>query len=104
MAQTVKNLAAMQETCVLSLGRGKTDSSILAWRIPWTEEPGGLQSMGQQIDTMDRLTHRHTHTHTHAEVINKSQFITWLGGKSLSRLGLREHESKRIEDRIYKPV
>ena len=49
-------------------------------------------------------TQTHTHTHTHAEVINKSQFITWLGGKSLSRLGLREHESKRIEDRIYKPV
>ena len=71
MAQTVKNLAAMQETCVLTLGREgpleeemATDSSILAWRIPWTEEPGGLQSMGQQIDTRDRLTHTHTHTHT----------------------------------------
>ena len=55
MAQTVKNPPAMQETCVLSLGwedpleRGRaTHSSILAWRIPWTEEPGGLQSMGSQ--------------------------------------------------------
>ena len=55
MAQTVKNLPAMQEIWVLSLGRENplekgmaTHSSILAWRIPWTEEPGGLQSMGSQ--------------------------------------------------------
>ena len=48
MAQTVKNLPAVQKTSVQSLGwedpleRGKaTHSSILAWRIPWTEEPGG---------------------------------------------------------------
>ena len=53
MAQTVKNLAAMQETWVQSLGQEDplekemaTHSSILAWRIPWTEEPGRLQSMG----------------------------------------------------------
>ena len=52
MAQTVKNLSAMQETWVLSLGRENplakgmtTLSSILAWRIPWTEELGGLQSV-----------------------------------------------------------
>ena len=51
----VKNLHAMQETWVHSLGwedpleEGMaTHSSILAWRIPWTEEPGGLQSMGSQ--------------------------------------------------------
>ena len=51
MAQTVKNLPAMQETQVLSLSwkdaleyEMETHSSILAWRIPWTEEPGGLQS------------------------------------------------------------
>ena len=48
----VKNLPAMQETRVRALGREDplekgmaTHSSILAWRIPWTEEPGGLQSM-----------------------------------------------------------
>ena len=53
VAQVVKNLPAMQETRVQSLGwkdpleKGiATYSSILAWRIPWTEEPGGLQSMG----------------------------------------------------------
>ena len=55
VAQLVKNLPAMQETQVQSLGREDpldkgmaTHSSILAWRIPWTEEPGGLQSMGSQ--------------------------------------------------------
>ena len=55
LAQTVKNQLAMQETWVRSLGweddleKGMTThSSILAWRIPWTEEPGGLQSMGSQ--------------------------------------------------------
>ena len=51
----VKYLPAIQETWIRSLGwedpleKGKsTRSSILAWRIPWTEEPGGLQSMGSQ--------------------------------------------------------
>ena len=54
MAQMV-NLSAMQETKVQSLGQEDplekgmvTHSSILAWIIPWTEEPGGLQSMGLQ--------------------------------------------------------
>ena len=53
MAQLVKNLPAMQETQVQSLGEKDpleeemaTHSSILAWRIPWTEEAGGLYSMG----------------------------------------------------------
>ena len=53
--QTVKNLSAVQEIQVQSLGQEDpleegmaTHSSILAWRIPWTEEPGGLQSMGSQ--------------------------------------------------------
>ena len=51
----VKNLPSMQETWARSLGwkdplekENATHSSILAWRIPWTEEPGGLQSMGSQ--------------------------------------------------------
>ena len=55
MAQLVKNLLAMQETRVHPLGQedplGKgmaTHSSILAWRIPWTEEPGRLQPRGSQ--------------------------------------------------------
>ena len=55
MVQLVKNLPARQETQVQSLGqedaleKGEaTHSSILAWRIPWTEEPGGLQPMRSQ--------------------------------------------------------
>ena len=55
MAQTVKRLPAMRETGVLSLGQEDplekemvTHSSTLAWKIPWKEEPGGLQSMGSQ--------------------------------------------------------
>ena len=44
-----------------------THFSILAWEIPWTEEPGRLQSMGSQkeSDTLSNYTHTHTHTHTH---------------------------------------
>ena len=55
MSQTVKNLPAMQETWVQFLGQEDpleegmaTLSSLLAWRIPWTEEPGRLQSTGLQ--------------------------------------------------------
>ena len=55
MAQTIKNLLAMQETRVQSLGQEDllekgmaTYFTILAWRIPWTKEPGKLQSMGSQ--------------------------------------------------------
>ena len=67
VAQTVKNQPAMQETWVWSLDREdplekgmSTYSSILAWRIPWTEEPGKLQSMGSQRVRHDRVT-KHTH-------------------------------------------
>ena len=72
-----KNLPAMQDTWVPSLvlgsipGQGSwedplkkemtADSSILAWRIPWTEEPDGLQSIGLQKVRHDRAT-KHTHT------------------------------------------
>ena len=55
VAQTVKNLPAVWETQVGSLGQEDplekemaTHSSILAWKIPWTEEPSKLQSMGSQ--------------------------------------------------------
>ena len=55
MTQMVKNLPAMQETQVQSLGLDNplekemaTHSSIIAWRIPWTEEPGRLQSVESQ--------------------------------------------------------
>ena len=58
LAQIVKNLPATQESWVQSLGWDDplekdmaTHSSILAWRIPWKEEPGGLQSKGSQNQT-----------------------------------------------------
>ena len=64
MAQKAKNLPAMWETEARSLGQGDplekamvTHSSILAWRIPQTEEPGGLQSTGSQ-----RVGHKRAHS------------------------------------------
>ena len=61
LAQLVKNLPAMQETRVRFQGQGDplekemaTHSSILAWRIPWTEETGRLQSMGSQESDMTK--------------------------------------------------
>ena len=63
MAQMVKNLPGLWETWVRSLGQEDplekgmaTHSSILAWRIPWTEEPAGLQSMGSQSVRHDGAT------------------------------------------------
>ena len=63
MAQTVKKPPAVQEMCIPSLGwedpleKGTAAySSILAWKIPWTEEPGRLQSMeSKESDTTERL-------------------------------------------------
>ena len=67
VAQMVKNLPAMQETQVHSLGQEDplqkemaTHSSILAWEIPWMEEPGELQSMGSQTVEYDSMTNTFT--------------------------------------------
>ena len=71
----VKNLPAMQETWVGSLGWEDTleegiatHSNILVWRIPQTEEPGGLQSIGSQkswtqLNQLSMQAHTHTHTY-----------------------------------------
>ena len=67
MAQKVKNLSAMQDTWVWSLGREEplgakemaTHSSIFAWRIPWMKQPGRLQSMGWQRVVHDWATSLH---------------------------------------------
>ena len=86
VAQRLKGLPAMQETWVRSLGQEDllekemaTHSSILAWRIPWTEEPGGLQSMGSQ-----RV--RHNFTFTFCVIIK--------GGQCWSRTSWSEHRHK----------
>ena len=79
VAQRVKCLPAMWETRVWSLGgedplekEMATHSSILAWRIPWTEEPGGLQFMGsQRSDTTERL-----HISHHMWTISMESAIT----------------------------
>ena len=67
MAQMVRNLPAMWETQVQSQGQEDslekgmaTHSSILAWRIPWTDKPGGLKSMGSQRVRHDRATNTFT--------------------------------------------
>ena len=80
VAQKVKNLPTMQETWVGSLvwedpleeGMA-THCSILAWRIPWTEEPGGLQSTGLQRVRQDKVT-KHTHLQKHL----KSQVLCYV--------------------------
>ena len=76
MAQRVKHLPAMWETWVRSLGpedplekEMTTHSSILAWRIPWMEEPGRLQSTGsKESDTTERL---HFHFHFGASLVTQ---------------------------------
>ena len=80
VAQTVTNPLAMKKTRVQSLGweyslqKGMaTHSSILAWRIPWTEEPGGLQSKESQgPDTIESLS-THTHTRTLTQIWKQGQ-------------------------------
>ena len=87
VAQMVKNPPALQETWLWSvawedpLEEGMaTHSSILTWRMPWTEEPGGLQSMGSQRVRHGWVTkhiypYTHTHTHTHIRVMSPSIHI-----------------------------
>ena len=70
VAQTGKNLPAVQETWVLSLGQEDPlekgmaiHSNILAWEIPWTEEPDGLQSMGSQRVRHDLTAKQQQHSY-----------------------------------------
>ena len=86
VVQIVKNLPAMQEIQGWSLGQEDplqegmaTHSSILAWRIPWTEEPGGLQSMGSQSGTTRRLSLTHS---LYCGII--TYFLSWLYSMNLS--------------------
>ena len=88
----------MQESQVLSLGREdplekemSTHSSILAWEIPWTEEPGGLQSMGLQ-----KVRHDWAHTHQSSECIH----IHWV--KDAHRNILRKIGSNVIFSILWK--
>ena len=76
MAQRLKHLPALRETWVQFLGREDplekelaTHSSVLAWRIPWTKEPGGLQSTGSQ-----RVGHDFTFTFSHPRCLENASF------------------------------
>ena len=80
----VKNLPAMQGTWVWSLDwedplekRMATHSGILAWRIPRTEEPSGLKSLGSQSQTWLSHTHTHTQTHTHTHMFTSKDLTGW---------------------------
>ena len=71
-AQMIKSLPAMQETQVWFLGwedtlakETATHSSVLAWKIPWMEEPGGLQSMGLQSVRHNWATNSQSYLHSH---------------------------------------
>ena len=89
VAQRVKHLPAMQETWVRSLGQEDplekemaTHSSTLAWKIPWTEKPGRLQSMGSQSRTrLSDFTSSHSKTHCSNLVITLTQRrgVLWMG-------------------------
>ena len=77
VAQTVKNLPAMQETQFWSPSREDplekemaTHSSIFAWEILWTEEPGGLQSMGSQELDMTELLNNSNNSIAQGTVLN----------------------------------
>ena len=89
VAQMAKNLPAVQETQVWSLGQGEplekemaTHSSILAWRIPWIEEPGGLQSMGSQRVRHDWVT---KHTPHICCIYNEDFAIVWLNHSEIPK-------------------
>ena len=95
----VKHLPTMQETWVPSLGQKDplekemaTHSSILAWRIPWTEELGGLQSTGRkELDTTERI---HFHFHFISDPrsdLSWRMFCVHLRGKCRKKWALRDH-------------
>ena len=100
MAQTVKNLPAMQDTRVQSLGLENslekviaTHSSVLAWRIPWTEQPGGLQSMGSQRVGYNWITNTHTYTYTHKSQVTLAIHILTLNLRGLNHQRFLFHSS-----------
>ena len=95
VAQMVKNLPAMRETWVQFLDRKDppekrmaTHSSILAWRIPWIEEPGGLQFMGSHRVGHDWMTYILSHTYTY--------FGVWHGEWNFPDQGLNYWITKEV--------
>ena len=101
VAQTAKNLPAMQETWVWSLGQEDplekemaTNFRILAWRIPWTEEPGGLQCMESQRIGHDWATNTFTFIFFPRLTVTK---ILYRGREALVALNKQPANSRRQE-------
>ena len=99
MAQRLKRLPAKRKTWVRSLGQkdplGKemvTHSSTLAWKIPWTEELGGLQSTGCKESDMTEQLHFHFHIYIYIDIYDLRSYIqagpTSLAGQVVLRLYL----------------
>ena len=86
IGSVVNNLPAIQETQVWSLGQEDplekkmgTHSGSLAWEIPWTEEPGGLQSMGsQELETTEWLNHRRHYIPGRPAQMRRDELCVWL--------------------------
>ena len=102
VAQRLKRLPAMRETRVRSLGREDplekemaTHSSTLAWRIPWTEEPGRLQSTGLQRVGHDWVTSLSKWTEM-GEFNSDDHYIYYCGQESLGRNGVALIVNKRV--------
>ena len=109
IAQIVKTLPEMQEIQVWSLGQEdplekgmRTHSSILAWRIPWTEKPGGIQSIGSQSQTRLRnLAYMHTR-HTHVCIIS-NHISTIAGNLACLKSGHMDNQYPFCPQAICKP-
>ena len=97
VAQTVKNLPAMWENWVRSLGQEDplekamcTHSSILAWRIPWTEKPGGLQSIRcKESDMTEQLTHSLFNKTLEEQQVSFSKKLKSVPGDESSKLNTK---------------
>ena len=94
VAQSVKNLPAVQETQVRSLGREdplekemSTHSRILAWKIPWTEETGGLQSTGSQRVGHDWVTNTY---------LLMAKWLVVIGKQNWWRTSNKDEENKSL--------
>ena len=95
MAERLKRLPAMRETRVQSLGQEDTQekemathSNILAWRIPWMEEPGGLQSAGLQRVRQDSVTNDLKQWISKMNIQCKDEVVDLSLGISLSQISL----------------
>ena len=79
-----------------------THSSILAWKITWTEEPGGLQSMeSQESSTTEHIAHTHTHTHTHTHITHTISKIPKQISNYVSQVHKFEFHDKIILTNVF---